>query len=85
MMSSTNHQSSIKTQRVTQKDDKIIAKGCQKKLCMMNFINHLRLRFVGGLGLKGGGRVGGSQRLGNVNTEYTEHWDTGADNIQHTT
>ena len=33
----------------------------------------------------GGGRVGGSQRLGNVNTEYTEHWDTGADNIQHTT
>ena len=33
----------------------------------------------------GGGRVGGSQKLGNVNTEYTEHWDTGADNIQHTT
>ena len=39
----------------------------------------------GGGGGAGGGRVGGSQRLGNVNTEYTEHWDTGADNIQHTT
>ena len=35
--------------------------------------------------MAGGGRVGGSQRLGNVNTEYTEHWDTGADNIPHTT
>ena len=33
----------------------------------------------------GGGRLGGSQRHGNVNTRYPEHWDTGADNIQHTT